>query len=237
MLLALVGCNSEKLITLSDDEVSDNVQIIKPIYSVVFDNFSFNDADYRVAILPVSSEHPSGYCFTHSSNLEKVATFQIEQADSSLHFYTQEACQLTGGSFLLSIYANIEYLTIDGGIACELSGVNHDLEITVQGAASITTPSPIDLNLLRCQVSGAATLAFNGTCESATYSIEGTAAIKAADFITKTTVVDIEGAGSAEVYASESFQGSVKGTGSITYHGNPGKVVKSVEGLGSIQSA
>jgi hypothetical protein len=237
LLLDLASCSTPKTIALTGEVASENVVASSTIFDVSFSHFTFNDTSYLVEVLPISAEHPSGYSFTHSNNLAEAANFSIESGAGSYVFKTKEDCQLKGGTFKLTLYAELSSLTIGGGIRCALSGVSSHLTITVDGAAKLTTPTPIHLNELTCTINGAADLSLSGSAEKASYSVGGTAAIKAPEFITKTTIVAIDGAGSAEVYASDTFQGSVDGTGSIVYHGNPTNVTKKVEGLGSINAA
>jgi hypothetical protein len=237
LLLSLCGCNGVKTVTLSGEDVTENVTAGQTIFSVHFESFSLQDSSYSVEILPVSAEHPFGYSFTHSSNLEEAAGFSSEQDSGAYIFKTKDNCQLKGGTFQLKVYAALNYLTINGSLPCALSGVGSVLDIKVDGAATITTPEPINLTMLFCKIKGAATINLSGNSEGASYQVEGASDIKAASFITENTTIDLEGAGSAEVYAKNSFQGSVEGAGSIVYYGNPTSVFKSVEGVGSITSA
>ena len=48
------------------------------------------------------------------------------------------------------------------------------------------------------------------------------------------TRVDVKGASSIDVYASEQLDVSVSGVGSVSYSGNPKVVNKHVSGIGSV---
>jgi hypothetical protein len=237
LLLSLNGCTSMKTITLSGEDVSESETASTTITSLSFSGFSFQDSTYKITILPVSAEHPSGYVFTHSSNLMGVTDFAIEKDGGYYGFSTKKTCQLTGGSFDLTLYAALSSLTIDGGVSCTFAGVASFFTIKVNGAATLASSAPLSLKWLQCKVDGAATISLSGDAEAASYDFSGASSLKAAEFKTETTVINIDGAGSAQVYASHSFQGTVNGTGSITYYGNPSSVLKKVDGLGSIQPA
>jgi hypothetical protein len=137
----------------------------------------------------------------------------------------------------LTIYAALNYLTIESGIACSLSGVADIFRLEVTGAADIAMPSSVTMKYFDCVVPGAANLNLAGSSTGTSFTISGAASIKAKDLIADYAIVDLSGAGQAEVYAAKEFNGSVSGAGSIVYYGNPASVKKKVDGLGSIKSA
>jgi hypothetical protein len=47
-------------------------------------------------------------------------------------------------------------------------------------------------------------------------------------------VVDIDGTGSARLNATRSVEARITGTGSLSVHGHPSQVKKTVTGLGSV---
>jgi hypothetical protein len=84
-------------------------------------------------------------------------------------------------------------------------------------------------------IQGAADLRADGAVDRFKLRIEGAAKVNAADLQARTVEVDVDGAGSATVRATESLKAKVDGIGRIVYFGDPPTVDKHVSGLGSIR--
>lgn len=88
---------------------------------------------------------------------------------------------------------------------------------------------------LELDLSGTGSLIVAGTTDSLRASLRGTGEIKAKQLAAKDAAVELSGTGSATLYASQSLDARVSGTGSVSVHGNPARVKKSVSGLGSVK--
>ena len=106
--------------------------------------------------------------------------------------------------------------------------------ITVSSAASINidglfTDAPLSLN-----ISGAASINMTGEAENLSISVSGAANVNAREFITQDVKLNVNGAGSVEVYAAKTLDAVLSGVGSIRYWGSP-EVTQSIRGLGTIR--
>jgi hypothetical protein len=239
-LLALSSCTviiQMKKITLDATSSSTRYFPSKAVKGVRFENFTLNDSAYSVTLLPTSGTLGDGYSLECSGNLVKDAKFSSSLSDDGiLLFKTEEECQLSGGSFALTVYGTLNSIVIDGAIPCLLSTEAKSLTISVRGAASIKTVAPLALDSLNCSIDGAASFTLAGASTEASFAIDGTGTIEAKDLHSENVSATIDGAGSMSVYASVSLKAKIDGTGTIDYYGSPASVEKNVSGLGSINS-
>lgn len=92
----------------------------------------------------------------------------------------------------------------------------------------------IDSEELMIDIRGAADVEFEGTCGTLTLDVRGAGDIDADKLRCKDVEVDVKGAGSASVFASESVDARVAGVASISIYGDPKNVRKHEGGLSSI---
>ncbi len=92
----------------------------------------------------------------------------------------------------------------------------------------------IDSDELEIDVRGAADMDIEGTCGSLKLDVKGAGDIDADDLKCKDVDVDVKGAGSASVFASDNIDARVSGVASISIYGEPKNVRKHAGGLSSI---
>lgn len=85
-------------------------------------------------------------------------------------------------------------------------------------------------------LSGSGDIVVSGEVDSASFAIRGSGDIMAKDLKTKATAVSISGSGDADVYASESVDALIRGSGDITYFGGAKEVKDKVQGSGDISA-
>jgi len=95
--------------------------------------------------------------------------------------------------------------------------------------------SNIDSDDFDLEVGGAADLELTGTCDEARFEINGAADIDAKEFECKDVEVIINGAGDADVYASETIVARLNGIGNVVVWGEPKNVRPRIDGLGSFE--
>ena len=83
---------------------------------------------------------------------------------------------------------------------------------------------------------GVGRVAANGKVQNLVMRMEGVGSVNTRDVDAQNVDVKLEGVGSAKVRASESLNARVDGIGSLTYYGNPPKVTKRVDGIGSVRA-
>jgi hypothetical protein len=88
---------------------------------------------------------------------------------------------------------------------------------------------------LAVDLSGLGSLTIKGATDTLHAKLNGAGSLVAKALIAKHATVVLDGLGSASVYATESIDANVTGAGSLSVHGHPARVKKSVSGLGSLK--
>lgn len=138
---------------------------------------------------------------------------------------------------LFITYPALQKLNIGG--ACKISAdqaiMTEALTIEMSGAAEVDLA--IETRVLNTSLSGAGSIKFEGLAQEHYITLSGASSLRAEKLITEKTEIDLSGAGSAQVFASEVFKANLSGVGSIRYHGNPASTQVNKSGLGSIKKA
>ncbi|OGU61573.1 MAG: hypothetical protein A2V66_07620 [Ignavibacteria bacterium RBG_13_36_8] len=111
---------------------------------------------------------------------------------------------------------------------------NPNLEGIESSGANDIYASGINENQFRVDLSGAGTVEVKGEAERVYLSVSGAGSLDCRNLLSKHTKVELSGAASADVYASESLDAEVSGVGSIDFYGDPEDVRSNVSGVGSI---
>jgi hypothetical protein len=104
--------------------------------------------------------------------------------------------------------------------------------LTVEGAADATIEGISSDNFI-VDIGGAVDLTLEGECVKSSYKINGAGDINAKDFICEEVFIEINGAGDADVYASEKITATLNGVGNVTVYGDPSSIRPRINGLGS----
>ena len=88
---------------------------------------------------------------------------------------------------------------------------------------------------LRLDLSGAGNLVADGSVHQLTVDVSGAGTINAKALTAERVEARISGAGTADVFASQSLSAHVSGAGTIHYAGHPPQVTKDISGAGSIE--
>lgn len=83
---------------------------------------------------------------------------------------------------------------------------------------------------------GAGRLVANGRVTSVKLNAQGVGDVDTKKLLAQHAKVNFEGIGAVKVYASERLDANVQGMGSLNYYGNPKRVNKTVEGIGSVKA-
>jgi hypothetical protein len=87
---------------------------------------------------------------------------------------------------------------------------------------------------LAIDVPGTGSIKASGSTGALSVRLGGTGEVTGKDLAAKDLVVDIGGTGSARLNATRSVDVRITGTGSLSVHGHPAQVKKTVTGLGSV---
>ncbi len=87
---------------------------------------------------------------------------------------------------------------------------------------------------LKVSLPGSGNITVSGTTTSLDVSLPGSGTINCGNLQAKSVTAKINGSGNIQVYASQSLDASILGSGTIRYAGNPSQVNKSITGSGNI---
>ncbi|MCU0425178.1 MAG: DUF2807 domain-containing protein [Candidatus Kapabacteria bacterium] len=83
-------------------------------------------------------------------------------------------------------------------------------------------------------IGGSGNMTINGQAPSARYTVSGSGNVEARNTTSQNVVATITGSGNITVNVSQTLEGTISGSGSIIYFGNPGTVRRNITGSGSI---
>jgi hypothetical protein len=106
------------------------------------------------------------------------------------------------------------------------------VQIDLSGAADCH--ATFDTDLLEAEVSGAGNLFLAGSAGRANIELSGAGDLHAYPLSVATLEIEVSGAGTAEVTATESLEAEASGAGTIRYAGSPRSVMTEVSGAGKI---
>ena len=107
-------------------------------------------------------------------------------------------------------------------------------KISLQGSGDIELKNLI-IDKTDVSLKGSGNIKLSGVSEILEIDLKGSGDILAENFVTDIANVEIEGSGDVNIYAKETFSGTIKGSGDIVVKGNPDQVSQSIKGTGEIQ--
>jgi hypothetical protein len=106
-------------------------------------------------------------------------------------------------------------------------------DLTLSGSGNIVVTGLAGKNLA-VSLPGSGNITVNGSADSVNIKLPGSGNIFCNGLKAHAVTVSLSGSGNIDVYASESLDANILGSGAIHYDGNPARVTKSVTGSGSI---
>jgi hypothetical protein len=107
-------------------------------------------------------------------------------------------------------------------------------EVSVGGSGKIEVVG-LDDDRFAVQIDGSADVIASGEVGELTIEVNGSGNVDTRDLVAGEATVEINGSGNVNVMARDYLTAAINGSGDIIYSGNPGQVVKSVEGSGRIR--
>ena len=92
--------------------------------------------------------------------------------------------------------------------------------LSFQGVGEMTVDK-LDNKVFHCDFSGVGSCTLTGKVNNFTMNMNGVGSVNAKGLIANIVDANVNGVGSAEVYAIDSLHASVNGIGGLTYYGNP----------------
>lgn len=109
-----------------------------------------------------------------------------------------------------------------------------DLKITIKGSSDVKLKNVVAKNI-DVNIDGSGDVELGGKTENLNVKIKGSGDVEAFELKTKNADIKVDGIGDVEIFATESFVGELKGSGSIKVKGNPKKVNQKKQGIGKIK--
>ncbi len=119
-------------------------------------------------------------------------------------------------------------------------GVTVNVTVTALEGVSVTGSGDVvvvgvDAEAFDVRITGSGDVQVSGKAEQLTVTVAGSGDAALFGLISREAVVTVDGSGDVEVHATWSFDGEVRGSGDITYAGNPPTVGESTSGSGDIE--
>ncbi len=109
-----------------------------------------------------------------------------------------------------------------------------DLQINVSGSGNISFD--FEAKAVATRISGSGNVTLNGSGSSISSTISGSGNMNAGGLKVQEANVRVSGSGNITVYATESLEASVSGSGDVRYKGSPERLRSKSSGSGSIRS-
>jgi hypothetical protein len=107
---------------------------------------------------------------------------------------------------------------------------------SLPGSGNITI-ADMDGGAVELDLQGSGNITADGIVDSVSTKLGGSGNIMCGDLQAKSAAVKLPGSGNVTVFASESLDVTISGSGSVTYRGDPAEFTQSVTGSGIIQAA
>jgi hypothetical protein len=197
------------------------------------DEFTTLDASGIFKIFLLEGNNPHIRIET-DENIHEYISFEVRRNTLKLSMKNNQIYRPTHLHVYLTVNT-IEKLDLSGATSLEADHtlVSPNLTISISGAGDLDLD--VETRDLRTTVSGAGNISLSGNADTHEVKLSGAASMKCTDLKTRSTIISLSGAGSADVHASELLDASISGVGSIKYAGDPEKTNISKSGLGSIK--
>ena len=138
---------------------------------------------------------------------------------------------VTNGKLVISTKPNVDFASAHP-VVVTLSMKSLE-RVALSGSGNLNVAARAGPDLV-VDLSGSGNIAVDGVADHVTISLPGSGNIECKGLKTKSAKVTLMGSGTITVYASETLDASVAGSGAIRYDGSPAQVTKSITGSGTI---
>jgi hypothetical protein len=105
--------------------------------------------------------------------------------------------------------------------------------IAMSGSGSMNASGLVGQDLV-VDLPGSGDITLTGTANNVTINLPGSGNIFCDGLKASSAIVTLNGSGNITVFASESLDANIRGSGAIRYNGNPAQVKKNISGSGTI---
>lgn len=137
----------------------------------------------------------------------------------------------------LAVYVTVRELSkidISGSIDLDGSQTIRSDELEINASGACETDLELQCEELGVDGSGSIELNLIGFASEARYDLSGAVEINAIDLETRRTLIDMSGAGRADVFVTDELEIDVSGAAEINYRGNPRELKQNISGAADI---
>jgi hypothetical protein len=130
----------------------------------------------------------------------------------------------------------LDFLNIHGSSTVSMLDSFYIPEAELNISGSSKSDLWLGAEQLRIGISGSGELKVKGAANYVDFGISGSGTIHSEEFLAKNARVRVSGSGAAHVFAMESIDANVSGSGNVYYYGNPENIISNSSGSGTIQA-
>jgi len=139
---------------------------------------------------------------------------KTEVRNNTLHIFTKGFLLPTNKIRIKVAVPNIHEVTLSGSTQGDINNVNnHSLNIEINGSGK---------------------LHLNGKSDDVDIRVSGSSKIEATSLISENSHIQINGSGHIQVYATNSIDVQINGSGTVKYKGDPKSISQQINGSGRI---
>lgn len=217
MRVFIIALVSVLLLVSCEEGIQGNGTVVEQEYA--FENFKEVSVEggYSIEIVQGNTEK---IVLTMDENLMQEVF--LTQTEGKVHIENKRRL-ITKSTRSLTIYCkDLTALTVEG--ASEIHTENKELNfnvftVDISGAASIELP--LQANQLNFNIKGGAEVNLEGTTQSLAIEVAGASEINTLELQAKDVEIDLAGAGSVKVWATNNLDIHTTGAASIEYKGTP----------------
>ncbi len=197
---------------------------------------NFNRIDFSGrGQLFVSVAETESLTVSTDSNLQDVV--EISVRNETLHIGTKNRTNIVDATELIYTVTvtDLEALEVSGSGEVLIDSVDSEDFVLNSSGSSTVTVETMDVESLDVDISGSGRFTVAGQAENLQIDISGSGRIHAFDLSTDNVDVDVSGSGRIEVTVSDELNGTISGSGQVTYRGEA-RVDVDISGSGSVNA-
>jgi len=152
----------------------------------------------------------------------------VETDDNILPLITTE---VSGGKLVINTRSNTNFST---ELGIKVTVTMKELEAAEVSGSGNMTLIGVPGGAVQVEISGSGNITAAGVADSVEVNLDGSGNILCGELQAKTAVIRLDGSGNVAVYASQSLDAAIGGSGNVQYGGDPTQLQTSVTGSGSI---
>ena len=224
VMLMLVACTNSSAIGIKGNGKIVNKERIVQVFTGIDASGAFN--------IILTQNDSQKVMIETDENIEPVIITEVK--DGILKISNKENIK---NPTKLNIYINVKSLNsieTSGASDIEMTNTFKSTDFQIKGSGASDLKINLECTTLSINSSGAGDFDLQGSATDLKLDFSGASEIKAYSFSCQNAKIEMSGAGSARINASQTISGNLSGVGSIFYKGTPSIKELSISGLGKI---